>query len=544
MESDGTLPAMAVGELDEQATERLRRIEAVTDTALAHLDTDELLHELLERVRELLHVDTAAVLLVDPKAGDLVATVAIGIEEEVRQGVRIPVGEGFAGRVAAERRAVVIHHVDPTNVRNPLLWARGIESLLGVPLLTEGRAIGVLHVGSLTPREFHTDEVELLQRVADRAALAVDARRARLDRSAATALQRSLIPGRLPVIPGLDLAARYLPAVGDGVGGDWYDVFPLPLGRVGLVIGDVVGRGLDAAVVMGRLRSALRAYALDWPDPAEVLSRLDRKLQHFEAGQMTTVLYAVFEPSFQHVAIASAGHPLPVVKVEGEAPRQLEVAVDPPLGVGLDLTRHSHTVELTSGTTLAFFTDGLVERRHQSIDVGLAELRDSLVGDTAEEACTSVIRRLLGGFDPRDDVALLVARCATLRADVPLDVELPALPASLAQLRAAVRRWIATAELGDDIEFRALLALGEAATNSIEHAYGPAGGTVRVTMGLDHGALVAEVHDRGGWRAARGENRGRGMSIIEECADDVVVDRTDQGTTVTMRFRVGKAEDR
>ena len=171
-------------------TERLRRIDAVTGAALTHLDVPDLLDELLERVREIFVVDTAAVLLLDEASGDLVATAASGIEDEVRQGVRVPVGQGFAGRIAAEVRPVIIDDVDHSDVLNPLLSERGIASLVGVPLVVESRVIGVLHLGSVTPRRFGSADVEFVQMVADRIALAdrgpaVERRAGRRGRTAA-----------------------------------------------------------------------------------------------------------------------------------------------------------------------------------------------------------------------------------------------------------------------------------------------------------------------------------------------------------------------
>ncbi|HEX4829559.1 MAG TPA: GAF domain-containing protein, partial [Trebonia sp.] len=267
---------------------RLRDIEAVTDAALSRLDEQALLQALVERVRGVLHADTAAVLLLDRAARQLVATAASGIEEEVRQGVRIPLGAGFAGRVAASGEPVILDHVDRTTVRNPLLVDRGIRSLLGVPLLSGGRVIGVLHVGSLTGRPFGQQDTELLQLAASRAAAALASLMAQDDALAAAALQRGLLPTALPAVPGLSLAARYVAGAG-AVGGDWYDVFTLPDGRLGIVVGDVAGSGLEAAVIMGRMRSALRAYALDAADPATALRLLDRKIQYFEPDAMATV---------------------------------------------------------------------------------------------------------------------------------------------------------------------------------------------------------------------------------------------------------------
>lgn len=156
------------------ALEQLRKLQTISDAALAHLEVDELLDELLTRVREALGVDTSAVLLLEEETDELVARAAKGLEEEVERGVRIPAGKGFAGRVAAERRPVAIFDVDHADVLNPLLREKGVKSLLGAPLLARGRVLGVIHVGSLTHRRFEPDEVELLELVAERVALALD----------------------------------------------------------------------------------------------------------------------------------------------------------------------------------------------------------------------------------------------------------------------------------------------------------------------------------------------------------------------------------
>ena len=288
------------------AEARLRDIQSITDTALSRLDDRDLMAVLLDRIREILQADTAAVLLLDFSSGQLIATAAAGLEEEVRQGVRIPVGRGFAGRIAAEHRPVILDHVDHTTVLNPILYEKGIQSLMGVPMVAGGPVIGVLHVGSLTPRQFTDYDIELLQLAADRAAAAVQSMTARADRVAATALQRSLVPAALPVVAGAEMAARYVPGRG-GAGGDWYDVFTLPSGELGVVMGDVAGSGLPAAVIMGRMRSALRAYALETSDPAEVLGRLDRKMQHFEPDALATVLYAVIDPALDRMRVCLAG---------------------------------------------------------------------------------------------------------------------------------------------------------------------------------------------------------------------------------------------
>ena len=178
---------------------RLRDIQMITDAAMSQLDDHDFLAELVDRVKAVLRADTAAVLLLDRSSGNLIATAAAGLEEEVRQGVRIPVGRGFAGRIAVERRPVILDHVDHSTVLNPILMARGIRALLGVPMVAGGRVIGVMHVGSLTPREFTPDDIDLLQLAADRAAMVVQSLSARADRVAVAALQQGLLPATSPI---------------------------------------------------------------------------------------------------------------------------------------------------------------------------------------------------------------------------------------------------------------------------------------------------------------------------------------------------------
>ena len=231
---------MVTGQGTAGAQARLRDLQLITDTALSRLDGQAFLSVLLHRAKDILQADTAAVLLLTAPSGQLVAAAAAGLEDEVYQGVRIPVGQGFAGRVAALGRPVILDHVDDTTVLNPILMAEGIRSLLGVPLIADGTVIGVLHVGSRTPRRFTGDDASLLQLAADRAALAVQSLQAREDRDAAAALQRSLLPTALPTVPRAQIASRYVPGSGT-LGGDWYDVFVLPSGELCVVIGDVAG---------------------------------------------------------------------------------------------------------------------------------------------------------------------------------------------------------------------------------------------------------------------------------------------------------------
>jgi len=390
--------------------DRLRDIQAIADAALSRLDDQKLLTELLERTRAVLHADTAAVLLLDYTSGHLTAVAAAGLEEEVRQGVRIPVGRGFAGRIAAEHRPVILDRVDHSTVLNPILLTKGIHALMGVPLIARGRVIGVLHVGSLAQRQFTSEDVELLEMAASRAATALASLMAQEDRVAAEALQRSLLPGLLPAAVSADLAVRYVPGAGK-VGGDWYDVFGVSSGHMWVVIGDVTGSGLAAAVIMGRMRSALRAYALEHDDPAEVLARLDRKMQHFEPGALATVLCAVFDPGLDRVRMCSAGHLPPIIASPGCAAEVAEIPAGLLIGAARAARRETVTLQITPGSVLCFYTDGLIERRGQLIDDGIARLCRVVRAEPPEAACAAVMAALVGGEPVPDDIALLMLQC-------------------------------------------------------------------------------------------------------------------------------------
>jgi putative methionine-R-sulfoxide reductase with GAF domain len=403
--SAASAPSAVLPDLEE----RLRGVQSITDRALSELDSQALLDELVERVREALQADTAAVLLLDHPSGHLVATAASGLEEEVQQGVRIHIGRGFAGRIAAQGSPVVLDEVDHTKVVNPILLAKGITSLMGAPLVVNGAVIGVLHVGTLKPRLFTSDDVDLLQLAADRAALAVQALQAQLDRAAASALQRSLLPSDLPSVPGLSMAARYVPGTGN-IGGDWYDVFVLPSGELCAVIGDVAGSGLRAAAIMGRVRSALRAYALETSDPAEIITRLERKLRYFEPDAMVTLLCAVFSLSLDRIRIASAGHLPPVLARPGQPAATAAIVSDILIGVPDLRARHVSGLDFPEGATLCLYTDGLVERRNWPIDEGISKLCANVPVGDPEVACAHVMAAMTDGSPHADDVALLLIR--------------------------------------------------------------------------------------------------------------------------------------
>jgi serine phosphatase RsbU (regulator of sigma subunit)/anti-sigma regulatory factor (Ser/Thr protein kinase) len=525
----------------ERTAGMLQAVQRVTDAALAYLSVDDLLDELLIRTRDILHADTAAILMLERDGKMLRARAAKGIEEEVEQGVRIPVGGGFAGRVAAERRPIVIPDVDHSYVLNPILSEKGIKSLLGVPLLVEGRVIGVLHVGSLTYREFTADDRDLLQLAADRAALAIEHAEIYEQRRVAEALQRTLLPQELISVAGLEVAARYLPAAAGGsLGGDWYDVFPLSNGLIGIAVGDVVGRGLPAAALMAQLRTALRAYAFDGHPPSQVVDRLNRILGFISPATMTTAAYLVLDPENELVRMVTAGHPPPlVIAPDGEA-----YYLPTTGGVALGASRASRYREIEcpvpSGSTIVLYTDGVIEVRGESLDDGLERLRQiGARGTTSVDAlCDTIIGEMVVDGRPPDDVALLAARVTPLEDR--LLTRWPARSESLAQLRHLLRRWLRHEGATDNEIYDITVACQEACANAVEHAYAPGDEAFEVEAVRLGDDIEISVRDRGQWRRARGSHRGRGMPMMEALMDSVHVQHTAEGTVVVLRRTLGR----
>ena len=372
---------------------------------------------LIEAVRGVMDSDTATLLLLDETGTVLEPAASAGLGRRWRGATHVPVGSGFAGRVAASRAPVVVNEVNEVSVLNPILREFGVRRLLGVPVFGAGGLLGVLHVGCLVERTFTPEDTRQLEGIATDIGQRLSERTEDDAHLAALALQRSLLPAAPPAIDGLDVAVRYLPAEGD-LGGDWYDIFTLPNGKVGFVMGDVEGHGLRAAVAMGRLRSALRAYALDYDDPAEVLHRLDRKLCFFESDVSATVVYAVAEPPFDFLTICNAGHPAPLIAQPGQRSAQTApISAGLLLGLDPEQQRRNDKVALAPGSSLAFYTDGLVDRRKgpdEAADPDLERLdlvrRAFVATDNAETACSRIIAEGLGDDSVEDDVALVVVR--------------------------------------------------------------------------------------------------------------------------------------
>ena len=404
----------------QRLNEKLREINSIAE---ASYDFDELLPLLLDQILDLLHSDTAAILLLDAKSDQLIARAACGLEEEVRQGVRIPVGAGFAGRIAAERQPLILERIDASTVANPILWEKGIQSMLGVPLVVGESLIGVLHVGSFGTKAFTENDVILLEVAADEVAEAVEVGIASSERRAAGVLQRSLLPSALPKHAHIEFASRYAPAERGDVGGDWYDAFELPSGDVWIMTGDITGHGLNPAIIMGRLRSAMRAYALLGMSPEDVLRGANRKLLYFEPGAMATVVCGVLTPPFDEIRMCSAGHPPPILVRPGTEASLLEGETSPPLGVVAELEPVSSRWSLTEGSVLVLYTDGLIERRGEDIREGLERLRTVVRSDLPNRLCGQIMDSMIGSYVPADDVALLALRVTPGPRPMPLTSE-------------------------------------------------------------------------------------------------------------------------
>jgi serine phosphatase RsbU (regulator of sigma subunit)/anti-sigma regulatory factor (Ser/Thr protein kinase) len=463
-----------------------------------------------------LDAGAATIYLADEQGGLTIGATAPGKEPE---------GEEFAAHVAELREAMLARE----------------GSLIGVPLLAEDEVTGVLVAGAEPSNEFGGEDLTLLRLAAERVGLAIaHARLYEREHRIAETLQRSLLPERLPDVPGLEVAARYLPAASEAeVGGDWYDVIPITGGAVGLVMGDVAGKGLAGASMVGRLRSALRAYALEGHDAGRVVERLNRLLwAEGEDTQMATMLYVIVDPAASMVRWVNAGHPPPLVIVEGRA-EFLEGSASVPLGVLPFPTYEEVAAPLAPGSSVLLYTDGLVERPGEHIDTGLAALA-AVVLDAPQDPdglLDHILQTLVPAGGAADDVALLTLH--NLPVPDRFSLEFAAEPESLAPIRSLLRRWLGYAG-ADELEIAEIItACGEAATNAIEHAGTGNGSRFVVSASRDGQDIEVEVRDNGTWRREREDDQGRGLDLMHTLMDTVTIDPGAAGTTVSLRRRLG-----
>ena len=537
----------------EAVARTVRTLQILSDTALSHLEMDGLANELVDRAGTLFQADAAALLLRDENH------LSLGLE--AHRGAALPVpadgwvglGAGLLGTLAAERRPALLRGAEiwpspPEALAPPPPGAATVTSLLVVPLVAADELLGLLLLGACEAGRFDAADLELLTLASDRMAIAIDhVQRFAHGRQLVQTLQRSLLPERLPRHPRLQLAARYLPSgLAAQIGGDWYDALELDSDRTAVMIGDVVGHGVRAATTMSELRNALRAFAVEGHSPGAALHQLDRVvLATMGPGMIATVLFLVIDTAAGTVTVARAGHPPPALRGTDGSVRLLDTVGTLPLGIDERTSANDTTYPMAAGETLLLFTDGLVERRGESITVGFERLREALASapDDVDALCDHVLRETGAEGVNTDDVAMLAVRLLGA-ASGPLQLSLPARPESVPLARHRLRAWLAAEMPGLDRMTRGDLevAWSEACTNVVRHAYGPRDATFEASATLANGVISLVVSDTGGWRPPRGRHGGRGLALMRQLCDEVLIDRQADGTTVTMRLALPEAE--
>jgi anti-sigma regulatory factor (Ser/Thr protein kinase) len=387
----------------------------------------------------------------------------------------------------------------------------------------------------------------VLQVAAARAAPAIERARllAELEREheVAVLLQRSLLPRRLPQVSGISVAARYLAARHE-VGGDWYDVIERDDGRILVAVGDVVGHGVQAATAMGKLRSAMGALGLIVDSTPELLQRLDQFAEKIEEARFGTVAAVLFEPDTGVLSYSLAGHPPPlVVDADGQA-EFLEGGSGLPLSISDGRTgdRPEGRTVLREGSTLVLYTDGLIERRDDSIDNGLERLRRGVAARSRcepEQLCDEIVTDFSNGS--LDDIVLLCLRREPGDVRV-FDRTFPAVPKSLQSVRQEMRSWLADAGLDPHRIDAVIQACAEGCTNAVRHAYGEQTGEATLELRLrSDGTLLARIRDSGHWKTqSHADSSGHGLEVMRALSDHLHVHTTQQGTTVVMETYLGE----
>jgi serine phosphatase RsbU (regulator of sigma subunit)/anti-sigma regulatory factor (Ser/Thr protein kinase) len=415
-----------------------------------------------------------------------------------------------------------------------------VRSLYGAVLAdAEHRSLGAVVVCFASERALVEHERSFVQAHADQAAQALARiRRHEDEHDTAIRLQQSLLPERLPETAGLAFAAHYQTGSRTArVGGDWYDVLRRPDGILQMTVGDVAGRGIPAAVLMGQLRNAFRAYAQDVISPSEILQRMSR---HVGEDQMATAVCVTFDPCARQLAYATAGHPPPLLlDEERRTTTRLDGAGMPPLGWRSGRVTQDLVVLVPDAATLVLYTDGLVERRGTNLETGIEHLSGAIAAhplDDLDRAAADIVGGIVAAV-AEDDAALLLVRMSEVPAE--LTVEIPSNPAALHALRPRLRAWMLLRGLEQQERDDALLALSEACNNAIEHAYDGTAGTISVFLRHDADVLRIVVDDEGTWRAPRRtEERGRGLLIMRSLMQEAEVIHKRRGTRVVLERRL------
>ena len=414
----------------------------------------------------------------------------------------------------------------------------GHQSFLFVPLVVGGDANGVLVTSWSEPNVLNDEERSFVQTLASQAAQAFErARQFESERTIAETLQRSVLPVSLPQVDGVRIGARYLPGTEEvDVGGDWFDAITLANGRLGLVVGDVVGKGVQSAATMAQLRNALRAFALDQMKPSSTITRLNRLAYGASETAFATLVYAVIDPSTRNCRFTTAGHPPPLAVYPDGRAEFLEGGRGLPVGAAPDTNYVQDVVELPVGTTLLLYTDGLIERRDKTIDEGLAQLYAAAVEapPDPERLLEHVLDSLVGAADRRDDIALLAVRLF-VSAPEPLHLRLPSDLDSLDVVRDALRVWLQTIPVTDAEAAEIVLAAWEACANAVEHAQQPTQDVIRFHAELDELGMRISVEDTGSWTSeSTRADRGLGLRLVRGLMSTVEIEKGEGGTRVVL----------
>jgi PAS domain S-box-containing protein len=422
----------------------------------------------------------------------------------------------------------------------PVGWAAGTDTCHGI-VAALSRDV-TLWLGFGEPRKVSAEDRQLVTALVGHLSLAMQhVRQFELARDTSLTLQRSMLaPTQLPA----GFAVRYEPAVSPlEIGGDWYDVLPVGEGRIGVIVGDCVGRGLSAAAVMGQLRSSARALLLTGASPATLLEQLDTVAAFIPDAFCTTVFVAILDTRSETLFYSSAGHVPAVLGAPESRPRLLTDASSVPLAVQRDDPRPQAAVALAAGSTVLLYTDGLVERRDEPIDAGIARVID-VMAQTIELPVAAVADAMLDTLAPsvgyEDDVAIVLYR----HPGSTLVIEIAAIPERLGDIRHQLADWLGSISVPESLAADIVLVVNEACSNSVEHAYrGREPGTMRVDAAVDDRHVQVQVVDSGSWKTPPADpgTRGRGLLLMRALSEKVDVDGTADGTTVGMRFLFGEA---
>jgi serine phosphatase RsbU (regulator of sigma subunit)/anti-sigma regulatory factor (Ser/Thr protein kinase) len=422
----------------------------------------------------------------------------------------------------------------------------GHTSYLFVPLVAGRRANALVVLSWAHQYEFSIEDRRFVETLAGQAAQAIDrASSFETEQTIAETLQRSVLPVSLPRVEGIQLAARYLPGTAElDVGGDWFDALSLPDGRLGLVVGDVVGKGVAAAATMAQLRNAMRAFSLDRMKPSSTIARLNRLAEAVVETAFATIVYVVVDPEARVARVTAAGHPPPLVLRPDGTATLVEGGRGLPLGAGPDTTYNHAVVDLPVGTVLLLYTDGLIERRGRPIDEGLEELRRAAADGPSEpeELVEHILERLVGEAERGDDIALLAVRLLAV-APSPLRLRVPSTTGSLDLVRDAVRTWLSGAPMQRGDANDVVLAVWEACANAIEHALDPREEFVEIRAELVDSRVRITVEDTGRWTPpSERDDRGLGLQLIRASMSSVDVEPGEAGTRVTFEKALAGTE--